>query len=98
MVIDWLDAEKAKEFGESLAVYFIKNIPIDDKADEKKFASKTIKVLNTMAKQLVDFKKDNKLNIYKRAQLSNTFKWTLKKAGYNNTYINELTIWLVKNM
>jgi hypothetical protein len=98
MVLAWLDAEKAKECGAKLGQYFIQNVSVDDKADDKKFASKTLKVLNTMTKQLADFKKDNKLNIYKRAQLSNTFKWTLKNAGFNDHYINELTIWLVKNM
>lgn len=98
MLLEWFDAEKAKEMGESLALYFIKNIPLTERIDEKKFMRKTKKILEALAKQVSEFKKTNKLNMYKRAQLSNTFKWTLKNAGFSDPYINELTIWLVKNI
>jgi hypothetical protein len=51
-----------------------------------------------MSIQIEEFKKNNNLNIYKRAQLSNAFKWKLKEAGYASEYINELTMWLVKQL
>lgn len=98
MALDWFDAEKAKKMGESLALYFIKNVPLTESVDEKKFMRKTKKILEALARQVSEFKKTNKLNIYKRAQLSNAFKWTLKNAGFSDAYINELTIWLVKNI
>lgn len=98
MPLDWFDAAKAKELGASLALYFIQNVPSDERIDDKKFARKTKKILDAMAGQIADFKKANTLNVYKRAQLSNTFKWKLKDAGFSDAYINELTIWLVRLM
>lgn len=100
MVLDWLDATQAKEFGTSLAVFFIEKVPADgiQKVDDKQFARKTKKVLTTMTTQITEFRKRNSLNIYKRAQLSNAFKWTLKDAGYSTEYINELTMWLVRQL
>jgi hypothetical protein len=98
MILEWFDAKKAKEMGESLALYFIKNIPLTERVDEKEFMRKTKKILEALAIQVSEFKKTTKLNMYKRAQLGNTFKWTLKNAGFSDAYINELTIWLVKNI
>ncbi len=100
MGLNWLDATKAKEFGTSLAVLFNEKLPVDSgqKIDDDHFARKTKKVLVTIETQVEEFKKDNPLNIYKRAQLGNAFKWKLKEAGYSPEYINELTMWLVKQL
>ncbi|MDB5896352.1 MAG: hypothetical protein JWQ88_3883, partial [Rhodoferax sp.] len=44
------------------------------------------------------FKASHPLNIYTRARLGQQFKWTLKDAGYDATYVDELTAWLVKRL
>jgi hypothetical protein len=100
MGLNWFNAVKAKEFGTSLAVFFIEKLPVDSsqKIDDDHFARKTKKVLAAIETQVEEFKKDNTLNIYKRAQLGNAFKWKLKEAGYAPEYINELTLWLVKQL
>jgi hypothetical protein len=100
MGLNWFDAAKVKEFGTSLAAFFIEKLPVDSsqKIDDDHFARKSKKVLTSMATQVEAFKKDNSLNIYKRAQLSNSFKWKLKEAGYASEYINELTMWLVRQL
>lgn len=100
MALTWLDAKKSKEFGTALADFFIEKIPVENNqtVDEEYFARKTKKALIAMEAQVVEFKKTNKLNIYKRAQLGNTFKWALKNAGYAPEYINELTMWLLKQL
>ncbi len=100
MGLNWFDATKAKEFGTAQAVFFIEKLPVDSsqKIDDDHFARKTKKVLVTIETQVVEFKKDNTLNLYKRAQLGNAFKWKLKEAGYSSEYINELTMWLVKQL
>lgn len=99
MGLNWFDAENAKAFGTSLAVFFIEKIPADSQAvDDKLFARKTKKVLAAMTTQVTEFRKNNSLNIYKRAQLGNAFKWKLREAGYSSEYINELTLWLVKQV
>jgi hypothetical protein len=100
MALAWFDAKQSKEFGTALANFFIEKIPVENNqnVDEEYFARKTKKTLAAMEAQVVEFKKNNKLNVYKRAQLGNTFKWTLKNAGYAEDYINELTMWLVKQL
>jgi hypothetical protein len=100
MALNWFDATKVKEFGTALAVFFIEKVPTDNsqKVDDDYFARKTKKTLTAMSIQVEEYKKNNNLNIYKRAQLSNAFKWKLKEAGYASEYINELTMWLVKQL
>jgi len=99
MALTWFDAEAAKTFGTSLAVLFIEKIPADERGvDDKLFARKTKKTMAAMTVQITEFKKSNSLNFYKRAQLGNAFKWKLKEAGYSPEYINELTLWLVKQL
>ena len=47
-----------------------------------------------MYQQMARFKLEHKLNIYKKAQLGNAFKWALKDAGYDPEFVDQLT----KNM
>lgn len=98
MVFGWLDAGKAKEFGKALAIFFIEQVPYDDQIKQKKFALKTQKVLQKMQAQILRFKTANRLNAYKKAQLGNTFKWTMKEAGFEPAYVEKLTEWLMLNI
>jgi len=95
MVFNWFDATKAKEFGESLAHFFVEQVPRNDQIKEKKFAFKTQRVLEKMQLQILRFKLENKMNTYKKAQLGNSFKWALKDAGFAPAYIEKLTEWLM---
>ena len=94
----WFDATPAKEFGKALAQFFMEQLPLDNKATEKKFSAKTQHVLKKMALRVADFKKTAKLNTYKTAQLGNAFRWTLKDAGYDDAYVETLTTWLVTRL
>lgn len=98
MLFSWLDATPAKEFGTTLARFYIERISMDATANEKKFASKSKAVLDKMALQIAQFKEVNRLNTYKKAQLGNAFKWALRDAGYNTAYIDRLTQWLVARL
>lgn len=91
----WFDARDAKAFGESLASFFIERVPRDDRIKEKKFAVKTQKVLENMQRQTLRFKAEHRLNIYKKAQIGNAFKWRLKEAGFEEAYIERITEWLM---
>lgn len=93
-MFDWLKAGEAKKFGASLAQYFIEHVPSNERTGDKKFALKTKKTLDAMARQATEFKRAHKLNVYKRAQLLNQFKWALKEAGLSDDYINQLSLWL----
>jgi len=95
MIVSWFDASEAKEFGKSLAQFFLERIPPISQAGEKAFALKADKVLFKMDGQIARFKQTNKLNVYKKAQLGNAFKWTLRDAGVSADYANKLTSWLL---
>jgi len=95
MLLSWFDAGEAKAFGASLARFFAERVPQESPWNEKKFAAKSQDVLQKMARQVQEFKATRKIGIYKKAQIGNAFKWALKDAGYNEQYIERLTLWLV---
>jgi hypothetical protein len=94
MILSWLDARAATEFGATLAAFFVQRVPLDAKLSEKKFAAKAQDVLAKMALQVDRFKAQNKLNTYKKAKLANAFKWALRDAGYDSTYVDRMGEWL----
>lgn len=98
MLFKWFDAKAANQFGNELAQFFIERMPLDTQKNEKKFAAKTSDLLSKLSLRLSQFKSSSKLNFYTKAQLANSFKWTLKDAGYDAKYIDDLTEWLVKQL
>lgn len=98
MLFAWFNAKDAHQFGGELAQFFILKMPLDTPPKDKKFALKTQRALDQMALRARQFQVTHKLNIYTRAKLANHFKWTLKDAGYESTYVDELTEWLVKRL
>ena len=51
-----------------------------------------------MFEEVAEFKAAHKLNIYKKAQLGNAFKWTLKEAGYQASDVDALTVLLMRQL
>jgi hypothetical protein len=94
-MIGWFNAKRAEEFGASLAKIFIEKMPPTAMLNENKLASKTEYLLTKMQAQIKTFKQEEKLNFYKTAKLGNSFKWTLKDAGYDDAFIEKLLEWLV---
>lgn len=91
----WFDAREAKSFGKKLAHGFMERIPLSDQPKDKKFEAKVKTALGQLSLLTRSFKKEHKLNFYTRAQMGNSFKWTLQDAGYETQYVNELTEWLL---
>ncbi len=98
MPFGWFDASAATEFGTELAGFFAERMPVDTQKNEKKFATKTRELLTKLGLRINQFKASNKLNFYTKAKLANSFKWTLKDAGYDAKYVDDLTEWLVKQL
>lgn len=95
MLLSWFDAKAAKEFGSEMARIYIDCIPLSEKLSEKKLVALSRQALSKMSREVNDFKRSNKLNTYKTAQMGNSFKWVLKDAGYDDHQVNKLTEWLV---
>ena len=91
MALSWFDAREARNFGISLANFYIERIPLDAAGGKDKSIAKRQEVLNKMYQKMALFRLGHKLNIYKRAQLGNAFKWTLKDAGYDPEIADHLT-------
>jgi hypothetical protein len=90
-MFSWFDARDAKIFGEALAVFFIERIPLETPNRKSKSLERKQEVLDKMFIKIQQFKINHKLNIYKKAQLGNAFKWKLLEANYDQTLVDELT-------
>lgn len=91
MVFSWFDASEAKEFGASLAHFYMDRIPPGDSDGKNKSIAKKQEVIDKLFLQLARFKREHKLNVYKKAQLGNIFKWALKDAGYDPEFVDQFT-------
>ena len=98
IAFDWFDAKAAKRFGTELAEAFAKAVPVEANLPDKKFSRKAEAALTKMHHMVVDFKALNRLNVYKKAQLGNSFKWSLRDAGFDSSYVDRLTEWLVERL
>jgi hypothetical protein len=85
MVLKFFDTNAANAFGESLADFFIKEIPLlsENKKINKGELKKQFKAIDAMHLRMSKFKLENKLNIYKKAKLGAAFKNRLIAAGYD---------------
>ena len=97
-MLNWFAAEEAQAFGKTLAQFYIERVPFESPFSTKKFAVKTQETLKKVELQVHAFKTNESLNIYKKAKLGNAFKWTLRDAGYDNPYVDELTEWLMLHL
>jgi hypothetical protein len=91
----WFDATQARSFGEGLAQLFIEKLPSSHGLSSKAFEAKARETLGKLSKQVQAFRQSNRLNFYQKAKLGNAFKWTLRDAGYDAKYADELTEWLM---
>jgi len=89
MAWSWFDASESKMFAGQLAQSFMEKDAEEQPDSKKKSVLKKQKLLNTVFQEVGNFKRTHKLNIYKKAQFANTFKWALKDAGYEDVYIDE---------
>lgn len=99
MLLSWFDASEAKKFGADLACFYIERSgPSVLNKKDKFVAKKQDELLKKVLQMVVRFKLEHKLNMYKKAQLGNSFKWTLKEAGCDPLYVDQLTGWLMHSL
>ncbi len=97
-MLNWFAAKESQAFGKNLAQFYIERVPFESPFSTKKFATKTQETLKKVELQVQQFKATESLNLYKKAKLGNSFKWTLRDAGYDNQYVDELTEWLMLHL
>jgi hypothetical protein len=94
MIFKWFDARACEAFGKELATFIMGDLSHSVHKRDAKFVEKAQKALVKGARKVDEFKKNERLNFYKKAQLANAFLWSLKDAGCPHDYANELTRWL----
>ncbi|MFZ6871390.1 hypothetical protein ACO0LF_04900 [Undibacterium sp. Di27W] len=98
-MFNWFNAKEEKEFGLQLAEFVIKEMPVEiTKKKQDKTVLKRHKIMQQLALKVVEFKKDRRLNVYKKAQLGNSFKWRLMEESFDAVVASELTNLVIKEL
>ena len=95
MLLSWFDAREASKFGTTLAEMLIERTPVDGKLGKRMAAKKHEAMLHQLEQHVTRFGAEHRLNAYKKAQLGNRFKWTLRDRGYDAEYVDQVTHWLM---
>jgi hypothetical protein len=97
MFFSWFDAKKSKQFGEFLAEFYLERLAAEKNQRSAKIVkAKRVELLGKLQLQIRKFTSENKLNVYKKAALSNAFQWKLRDSGLEREHIDELLAWLTK--
>ena len=93
-----VSGKQVDEFAKSLAQDIAKRYPptMDRGGGERKISQKRLtSILEDAFNKAVTFKTQHKLGVYKKARLSNTFRWELQELGYGEKFIEPATEGLV---
>ncbi len=93
-----VSGKQVDEFAKSLAQDIAKRYPptMDRGGGERKISQKRLtSILEDAFNKAVTFKTQHKLGVYKKARLSNTFRWELTELGYGEKFIETATEGLV---
>ena len=84
-------------FAHELAEHLLERFaPEDSRAPpDKKAERKLGRALDDLHSQALEFRQAQKLGVYGKARLGNTFKWALEERGYDKAFIEEVTRGLV---
>lgn len=91
MILDWFNTKKEKQFGQELATYVVEKIPPAGTLGVKKEKAKKIDIFNKLFKKVDQYKREHRLNFYKKSVFGNSFQWTLIDAGFTREFAKELT-------
>jgi len=92
-----VSGKQIDEFARTLARELAKRYPPAlDKGSERRISQKRLStILEDTFNSAVDFNKQHKLGVYKKARLGNTFRWELQEMGYSEKFIEVATEGLV---
>ena len=99
-MFQWFSSTESVRFGKELADFVLGELAATSTrtSDEAKFAAKAERVLIRADQRLQDFKSRERLNVYKKAKLANSFLWTLRDKQCSPEYADQLTSWLNTRM
>jgi hypothetical protein len=93
-MFDWFSTSRSEAFARELAGQFLQDLKTSAGKTEAKFSARAEKILGRLDARVRAFAAAEKMNVYKRAKLANTFLWTLKDGGCSEDYAQKATEWL----
>ncbi|MBM3358614.1 MAG: hypothetical protein FJY54_12915 [Betaproteobacteria bacterium] len=93
-----VSGKQVDEFAKTLAQEVAKRYPptMDQGSGERKVSQKRLSsILEEAFEKAVAYKAEHKLGVYKKARLSNTFRWELQELGYTEKFVEVATEGLV---
>lgn len=93
-----VSSKEVDQFAKSLAQEIAKRYPasIDTGGGERKLSQKRLtSILEDAYQKAIEYKRQHRLGVYKKARLGNTFRWELEELGYSKRFIETATEGLV---
>ena len=92
-----VSGKQIDEFAKNLALELSKRYPPAlDKGSERRISMKRLTtILEDTFNRAIEFKRQHKLGVYKKARLGNTFRWELEQMGYSKKFIETATEGLI---
>ena len=86
------------EFALKLAGNLAERYPpdLENSQPKRRNPQRLAKAFDATFNNAIQFQRENKLGIYGKARLGNTFKWELKRLGYPDDFVDLTTTSLVK--
>jgi len=84
-----ISSKEVDAFAKELAADLVKRYPpaLDQTGGPQLSEKRLTRILEDICNRAVAFKNEHKLGIYKKARLSNTFRWELEERGYSKPFI-----------
>jgi hypothetical protein len=82
---------KIDEFSVSLAEEYISASSLEEGKSSKKYYKKLDRADNALNSKIENFKKENKLGIYRKARIGNKFMWFLLEHGVEKELAEDIT-------
>lgn len=97
MIFKLFSASKIDEFAKSLAQDIAKRYPpaIANNPEQMISQKRLSTILEEAFNRAHQFNLEQKLGMFKKAKLGNTFKWELKEMGYDEKFVDMATEGLV---
>ena len=93
-----VSSKQVDEFAKELARHVARQCPPEQRdglARPGVTPRKLVATLEEVCRKALDFRKEHKLGIYKKARLGNTFRWELTELGYDKQFAEDVTQRLV---
>ena len=93
MALSIFGGKQLEDFAKSLAQEIAKRFPPTLANDPQRMVSpkRLTTIIEEVCEKAAQFRDEQKLGMFKKAALGNTFQWELKEMGYNEKFVEVAT-------